>query len=355
MNIHMSFRHFTLAAWGLLAAGALISSGAALAQTSGADAGARLDRLVKAAQAEKTMMSYGTAPIAQIGDVYKAFEKKYGISVQSYQVTGSPLTTRFTAEGTSKQMQADVISVSDTSLQEEHPDWFQKLSDESFPGWSDLPAAAKLGSSLSISYQVSAFSVFYNTNKMTEATRPKTWLDLVDPKWKGNGQAVLIDPRASATYRSALNAISKAHPGILERMAALDPRLAEAGVPAAQLLAAGTGAFAFPGYQSNAETLIEKGAPIKAVPLQEPELSRRNWISAVAGPHPNAGRLYVHFMIMDEGMTIYCKVNSTASTIVDPTGKNHGCVPLGANPQFLTEAPISKDDSAVVLKALKLD
>lgn len=335
---------------------AVLVAGAALllsAQAVEAQSNAKLDQLVKAAQAEKSVMSYGSAPIAQIGSVYDAFEKKYGIKVDNYQVTGSPLLTRFSAEATSGRMQADVIAFSDTSQQEQHPEYFQKLTADNFPGWDDVPTAARLASGLSISYQVSAFSIFYNTNKMTDATRPKTWQDLADPKWKG--QVLLIDPRASATYRSALNAISKIHPGLLEKLAAQEPRLAESGVPAAQLLAAGTGTFAYPGYQSNAETLIEKGAPIKAIPLQEPELSRRNWISAVAGPHPNAGRLFVHFMILDEGMTAYCKTNSTASSIMDPTGKKHGCAPIGNRPEYLTEAPISKEDSARVLKALKLE
>ena len=66
------------------------------------------------------------------------------------------------------------------------------------------------------------------------------------------------------------------------------------GVVLPPLLAAGTGTFAFIAYESNAEALIAKGAPVRSIPLQNPEFGRRQWVSATAGPHPNAARLLLH-------------------------------------------------------------
>ncbi len=313
---------------------------------------ADLDSLIKAAKAEKSVMIYGTAPINQIGDVYKAFEAKYGIKVESFQARGSDLTARFSNEAAAGIIQADAFMGSDISDQQENPHYFQKLTKANFPNWDQIPDAAKLPGDLSISYQVSAFSLFWNTNKVTEANRPRTWKDLADPKWKG--QVVLVNPRASGTYRSVWSEVRKLYPDFLTNVAALDPRLAESAAPAAQQLAAGTGSIAFIGYQSNAEPLIEKGAPINAAPIEGPQISRRNWISAVAGKSPNAGRLFVHFITVDDGLRVYCKLNSTGQSILDPDGKKSGCKPLGQNPLYLTIDPVSDADSEVVIRELKL-
>lgn len=336
-----------------VASAAILGTAGTQAQAQQSADAALMDRLVKAAQAEKSVMVYGTAPIDQISSVYKAFEAKYGVSARNFQATGSPLVTRLANEAAVGQMHADVLTGSETILHDEHPEYFQKLSSANFPNWAEVPEQAKLTSGLGVSYQVTVYSIIYNTNKMSEATRPKTWLEMADPKWKG--QAILIDPRASAAYRSVLNILRKAHPDILARMAAQQPRVVEAAIPAVQQLAAGTGTFAYPGSRSNAETLMDKGAPIGTATLEGPELSRRNWVSAVAGPSPNAGRLFTHFMILGEGQAAYCKTNSTASSIMDPDGRKHGCVPLAKDPQFLPENLVSAEDSAVVLKELKLE
>lgn len=314
---------------------------------------ASLDALVKAAQAEKIVSPYGSTPIEQVGAAYKGFEAKYGIEVRHFVASSSPLVTRFQAEAAAKSIQADFLSTSDTTMQVEHPEWFQKLTPENFPGYAEVPTEAKLPSGFGVSHAVAAFSMTYNTGKMNETSRPKTWQDLGDPKWKG--QTILIDPRASATYRSAFNAISKLYPDLLLKMAATQPRLAESGVPGAQLLAAGTGTFAFITYESNSEALIAKGAPIRPAALQGPEFGRRQWIGVVAGPHPNAGRLLAHYMISIDGLKNYCAANKSNKTIIDRDGKQTGCSPLSADAQFLTEEPVSQADSARVNKALGLE
>lgn len=338
-----------------LAAAAILSllSGGVYAQTVNAEDAAKLDRLVKAAQAEKTIMSYGTTPLEQIGPTFKAFEQKYGLTVQSYVVTGTTLTSRFASEAAAKAMQADTLSTSDIGLQVSHPEYFQKLTDDNFPGYAQLPAAAKLAGDVSISYSVASFAVMWNTNKLSETARPHTWQDLVDPKWKG--QSLLADPRSTLAYKAALGAAERLYPGFLAKVVANQPRSVEAGNPAAQQLAAGTGSFAYVGYEVQAAILREKGAPVNAAVIQAPELSRRVWLSAAAGPHPNAARLFVHFMASYDGLRAYCSVDKANKSIIDPSGKNTGCTPLAADVQFLPPDLISDKEAADVVTALHLE
>ena len=95
-----------------------------------------------------------------------------------------------------------------------------------------------------VSHAQLSFAFMYNTNRVKAADVPRTWADLVDPKWKG--QTLLVDPRSSATFRAVFHMIRQHIPDILQRIVANDPRLAESPTPAAQQLAAGTGTIAYP-------------------------------------------------------------------------------------------------------------
>jgi iron(III) transport system substrate-binding protein len=194
--------------------------------------------------------------------------------------------------------------------------------------------------------------MFYNTRKLTRQQAPHTWLALADPKWKG--AAMLIDPRSSATYRSAFNALRTVHPQLLAMIKALGPRLVESGTPAAQQLAAGTGEFAFMGYPSHATPLIAKGAPLAWQTIEGPELTRGVWLGAAKGPHPNAARLFVNFFASDEALRLYCKASEGSKTALDRKGTRTGCEPLAEDVMFLSDAPLSRAASEAVIRALGL-
>lgn len=321
---------------------------------------ANMDKLVKAAQAEKSVMVYTTSAYEIFGSTFRAFEAKYGMKVDYFVATGSSLITRFTAEASNKTIQNDILSGSETTAQAEHPEYFQKLNDENFPGWGQLPDIVKLApNQIGVSFSAASFAVLWNTSKMNDSNRPRTWEDLADPKWRDarwKNQILLSDPRATAAYRAGLNTAAKVYPGLLEKMAAIEPRLVESGVPASQQLAAGTGTFAYVAYVSQALPVIEKGAPVSGAAIQKPEIARRVWMSAVNGPHANAGRLFMHFIALeDEGMQAYCKTNKTNQSPLDRGGQRFGCAPLATDAVFLPEDLISEADSKVVVKAFKLD
>jgi iron(III) transport system substrate-binding protein len=288
-----------------------------------------------------------------IGSTFQAFEKKYGIKVQNFHATGNPLTVRFSSEAAAGRMVADVFYASDTTTYSSFPTLFQKLTEQNFPGYARLPTEARLESDLAISPSQTSFAMFYNTRKMAAGSIPKTWLELADPKWQG--QAMLVDPRSSATYRSAFNTLRKAHPKLLTQIRELSPRLVESGTPAVQQLAAGTGSYAFMGYPSHATPLMAKKAPVQWATIEGPELTRGVWVGAASGPHPNAARLFLHFFISDEGQSLYCKASDGSKTALDRSGKRTGCEPLADDVVFLPDTPLSREDGAAVLRELGLN
>ena len=132
------------------------------------------------------------------------------------------------------------------------------------------------------------------------------------------------------------------------------PRIAETGTSAVQQSAAGTGAIAFAGYPGHAVPLMEKGAPVRWATIEQPAIVRRTWIGAVRGAHPNAALLLVGFLASVEGMKAYCRADDGSMTALDPSGAQTGCQPLAADAHFLSDVPMSDQDSAETLRQLRL-
>jgi iron(III) transport system substrate-binding protein len=315
-------------------------------------ADARLDALVAAAKAEGSVMIYHTSAVRTFRPVFSAFAKKYGITVRNFYATGTPLSVRFASEVASGVIQADVFYSSDTSIFPDYPKSFQTLSADALPNFPKLPDNLKLASGLAVSSVQLSYTMFYNTKRVTEAERPRTWQDLADPKWKG--RTLLIEPRSSVSFRAPYNVIRAIHPGILSKLADNKPRISESGTSTVQQLAAGTGAVGYAGYPVHAEPLIAKGAPVRWATIEGPTIARRTWIGAVRGPNPNAARLLVHFLTTLEGLTAYCSTGDGSMAALDPSGKQTGCQPLAADARFLSDEPMSDADSAETLRQLRL-
>ncbi len=331
-----------------LAALAAVGVPPAHAQT----ADARLDTLVAAAKAEGSVMIYHTSAVRTFRPVFTAFGKKYGITVRNFYATGTPLSVRFASEVASGIMQADVFYSSDTSIFQDYPKNFQSLNPDTLPDYAELPDNLRLANGLAVSSVQLAYTMFYNTKRVPEAERPRTWQDLADPKWKG--RTLMIEPRSSVSFRAPYNVIRTIHSGILSQLAGNEPRISESGTSAVQQLAAGTGAVAYAGYPVHAEPLIAKGAPVRWAIIEGPAIARRTWIGAVRGPNPNAARLLVHFLTSLEGLTAYCSTGDGSMAALDPSGAKTGCQPLSADLRFLSNEPMSDTDSAETLRQLRL-
>jgi iron(III) transport system substrate-binding protein len=331
---------------------ALAPINTAFAQTATSDNQAVLEKLIAAAKAEKTVMFYHSANTESLRLAMDAFEAKHGIKVENFFANSAPLSTRFSNEATGGKVVADTYYSSDTGIYDQFPKLFQKLTAENLPAYGRLPQAGKLENGLAVAHGQLSFAYMYNTDKIKEADAPRTWADLGNPKWKG--ETMVVNARNSATNMGGFNMARKEVPGLLERIAALDPRWVESANGMAQQLAAGTGSLGYVNYPSHALPLMEKKAPIKYRTLEGPEIARSAWLGATNGNHPNAGRLLVNFLLSDEGIGLYCKRSPGSKTMLDPTGKRTGCEPLSPSAKFLPDAPLPKTEAEAVIQQLKM-
>jgi iron(III) transport system substrate-binding protein len=169
-------------------------------------------------------------------------------------------------------------------------------------------------------------SLAYNTDLVPKGTQPTKWTDLADPKWKG--KFLLTDPQVADNYLGWLDAVEKVNGmDFLKKIAGQDYKVTQSGASGAQMVAAGAHLFNAPTFPSFSNVLIAKKAPIAVQYMSGPSvLSPRDYGIVKAAPHPNAARLFLNWLMSDEGTKATCAI-AAYSVTSDPDGKL-GCIPV---------------------------
>jgi iron(III) transport system substrate-binding protein len=142
----------------------------------------------------------------------------------------------------------------------------------------------------------------YNTKLVTARLVPKTYEDLLDPKWKGK----LMMEGTKADWFAGMLQIMGQERGLryMRELAAQQPVPREGHELLAQLVAAGEGAIDINIPASSVDRMKERGAPIEWVALgSAPSIMVGAGLSAQAA-HPNAAKLFIDFLLSREGQKL---------------------------------------------------
>ncbi|WBB75630.1 extracellular solute-binding protein [Micromonospora sp. WMMD1128] len=274
------------------------------------------DGLESAAKEEGTVTLYSSVEEDATATFAKSFTDRYDVEVQVVRLTSAQLAQRFAAEAQAGAPAADALLISRTGFTADaiESGWLVPLADAGlpdFPGNLDerfvLPDE---GTAISI---IQPAGIAYNTDLVPAGEAPKTWADLLDPKWKG--RIAIPDPASSASYIGEWLVVAEASgPDFLQRFAAQDLKKYASGVPAAAAVAAGEAAFCVMGLASHIVDPKAKGAPIEFV--APPLTSGAEVVPGVAANsrHPNAARLLIQYALSAEGS----KVLADAAGAVSP-------------------------------------
>lgn len=285
----------------------LVISGCGSAPDDGEDAQAgadTLDALIEAARAEGELLWYsGPAPAVAEG-ITKAFEEKYGIRTEFIRITTSQLTQRFAAEASSGAPGADVILVSTSPFDADavKNGWVTPLADANLPDFpGDYPERFLRPDIGSAVVNILPYGFAYNTDEVTAADAPTAWGDLLDPRWS-NG-LVLPDPRSGATYLDIFNAVVEFEgEAYLEQLADQSPRyVTDTTAGLINSLSSGERLVAPMAIGSFTADAADKGAPVDFLLPEETSGAEVVMHVASAARHPNAARLFAHFILSEEG------------------------------------------------------
>jgi len=280
---------------------------AAISQGAGPVADAKL---IAAAKAEGKVTLYGTSSVAALRSDAEGFEKAYGIPVTYTQVTSGPLTARVDQEIRAGRINADVVMTADRhSLYRWIADGqLTKLPDAKFPHRTDHLAQ------IQAVYQ----GVFYNSDMVAPADVPKTWNDLLNPKF--TGKIALGSPRISPAYSELYYALLKdpayGQP-FFDKLAAQRPRVVRNNALLAQTVAAGEAAVGFTGLPFDAINIknASPAAKIEYAYLDIVTLAPTFLSVNAKAQNPNAARLFALWMMSPQGQIAH-NGNGRASSVL---------------------------------------
>ena len=153
---------------------------AELATYAGPD---RTQKLIDGAKKENALTIYSSMTTADMGALIAAFAAKYGIKAQHWRGSSEDIRNRTTREYAAGRYEADVAETAGTDMEAMVRE--QLLQKFVTPVSKELIPQATLPHGQWIATRLSVFAGAYNTNIFKPADAPKTYEDLLNPRFKG--------------------------------------------------------------------------------------------------------------------------------------------------------------------------
>jgi ABC-type Fe3+ transport system substrate-binding protein len=234
--------------------------------------------------------------------VVKAFERKYPpLRVETVRASSERTLTRLLNEHRANTFLGDVVAVS--GLQsgilkaKGASDRYQSPEAANFPAdWRD-PDGYGTGLHQTI------YVIGYNSRLVAPEAVPKSYDDLLQPRWKGQ---LGWDMEEYYLFGALLNARGK-EKGLdyWRRLAAQQINFRKGYTLISELVSAGEFPVAVSLYQHRVDEYAEKGAPLQWIAPNPLVGGDPNKISLLKNaPRPNAGKLFIDFMLSAEGQKL---------------------------------------------------
>ena len=263
--------------------------------------------LIDAAKKEGHVTWYTTAIVDQfVRPAVAGFEAKYGIKVDYARASTAELELRVINEARAGRMMADLVDGTTTSIVLRQQDLLEKW----IPA-NSLPARYVDPDGYWLACNEYVLTPGYNTDLIPKGTEPKSWADLLDPKYKGKmawnstpsssaGQGfvgLILTELGEAKGREYLSKLAKQDVAGIKSTArqVLDSAIS------------GEYAIALQIFNNHAATSARRGAPVSWLKLDSSLAVVLPMSVTKNSPHPNAGKLLFDFIMSDEGQTIMAK------------------------------------------------
>jgi iron(III) transport system substrate-binding protein len=283
----------------------------------GASARAATDSsIVEKAKAEGEVVLYTAWGLDTVQAVQKVFAKKYPFIKFEARRTGSErLLTITITEQKQKLFRADVFSGSHLAMINHkklgHLQRYVSAEHKAFPKEYQDPEGYWTA------FYMDTRVLAYNTRMATRESLPKTYDDLLLPKWRGK---MAMDDADYILYGSLLEMMGRERGlSFMKKLAQQELIFRNGHSLLTQLLIGGEFPIYLDGFGSNIEKFKTQGAPIEWVALEPVVVSLNPFGMAVNAPHPNAARLLVDFLLSREGQEVGKSVAKIpARTEVEP-------------------------------------
>ncbi|MBI4528000.1 MAG: extracellular solute-binding protein [Deltaproteobacteria bacterium] len=264
----------------------------------------RIAQLIEGAKKESRMVLYSTQTQSQSMELLSTFEKRYPfIKTSLYRAGTGRLLPKIITEHQTGRYEADVIQIGGFEAQvfKEKGLAARYMSPEA----AFFPDGFKDPDGFWCDVFVNVGVMAYNKKLVSRQDAPKSYQDLFDPKWKGR---ISIDQEDAEWFGNMLEIFGK-ESGLkfMKRLGEQELIPRRGRRLQAQLLGAGEFPIAMNLYISSVAELVLQGAPIEPV-AAEPLIAKLHPVFLAArAPHPNAAKLYLDFVLSEEGQRVIAK------------------------------------------------
>jgi iron(III) transport system substrate-binding protein len=299
-----------------------------IAELSALTGAERTQRLVEGAKKEGGLSIYTSMPVDDMAALTAAFEAKYGVKAKVWRSSSEKILQRGVLEFKAKRFEVDAFETNGPEVEAINREGM--LVQCHSPALADLIPQAIPTHRNWIATRLNIFTCSYNTNVVKKEDLPKTYQDLLDPKWKGK---LAVEAEDSDWLAETVMQMGE------EKGIALFKEIARKNQVSmrkghtllGKMVASGEVPLALTTYNYITEKMKKKGAPVEWFALA-PTVARPNCIGvAKHAPHPHAALLFQDFEL-SEGQALLGKRNFIPTSKKVPSKLNQ--MPLiFANPK----------------------
>jgi iron(III) transport system substrate-binding protein len=300
-------------------------------------------QLVEAAKKEAKVVLYSAMDLPVGEKLGKAFEAQYpGIAVQIERSGSERLFQRIDQEFASGIRAADVVNSADAShfIPWKKNGWLAPFVSEDIA--KHFPPPYRDPDGMFATTRIWLSSIAYNTNLVKPDDAPKSFADLLDPKWAG--KMVKGHPAYSGTIMTTtFQLVRELGWDYFEKLSKQRIMQVQSSTDPPKKLALGERSVMADGNEYNVVLLKEAGQPVEPVYPAEgtPTVSGPTGIFLTA-PHPNAARLFQAWLHTRETQQFF--IDFTAQYSV------HAQVQSKPGRRKISDIKLMKEDAAGVEK-----
>ena len=265
---------------------------------------------IAAARKEGTLTVYTTIAEKDWPTLVKPFESRYGIKVSVWRAGTSDVLHRAVQETAAKRYDADVIHIGSPEMEALARE--QVLMPITSPVQNDLQPGSVPQHHQWAATLLSVWVQAYNTRLIKKEDLPKTYKDLLNPRWKGK---LGIEGKDEDWFASVVDELGGGETGLkffrdLRATNGLSVRQGHTLLN--NLVISGEVPLALNIYNYMPEQAKKKGAPIDWFVI-EPAIARSNGVGVTRhAPHPNAAMLFYDYLL-GEGQQYFVSMDYVPS------------------------------------------
>jgi len=259
------------------------------------------DDLVAGAKKEGSLTLYLSTNLADANGLIQLYKSKYpSINVNLFRADNEKLLNRILTESVANKFNGDAIMISSFEvrvlLQKKLLQKYVSPHSQFYPeGFTDKDG-----------YWTSVYSIprviAYNTKLVKPDVAPKTFDDILQPRWKGGFG---MSDSATLWYTGFMKYYGEEKGrDFMRRLAAQKPAFRDSETVITQLLVAGEFPLGLV-YSHQAAAIKRKGAPVEWVRTAQPIVTGLKPIGLSAkAQHPNAAKLFIDIVLSKEGQEL---------------------------------------------------